>query len=287
MKHSIVIAAILSFTCVASSHSESTRDTGHRKLTVGSRLVGEGLARFTGADSILDTSARSTFRFRVDAVAREIRAGVWRYEYQVTPLSGGQLETFGLDTPADVKLEAPKGWSTATSWESRSRVAVWSRSTESRRSGKIRFALESSLPPKPVACFGEPVSDRPKEGEGDELVPRTMFDTGSTGLTLGPGRASESGSSGQKRLSVVATPPPGGAAVGYEVRRAGEVQLVVADSTGGTIAVLADRSTKPGVWGSIWNGLGGDHLPVAPGHYSFRLRFNGREVSSAPILVPR
>ena len=288
MKRSVVAAALLAFTCVASSHSESTRDSGYpRKLTAGSRLVGEGLARFTNADSILDTSARPSFEFRVDAVAHEIRAGVWRYEYQVTPVSGGQLETFALDTPAEARLAAPKGWSTASSWESRSNVAVWSASTNAKRSGKLRFSLESPQPPGPIACYGEPVGASPREEEDDQPHPPTLFDTGSTGLTLGPSRASESRSAGQKRLSVVATPPPGRAMAAYQIVRPGEIQLIVADSTGQTTAVLADRSAKPGMWAAIWNGLDQDHHVAPSGQYSFRLRFNGREVASAPILVPR
>jgi len=279
MKRSIGVAALLAISCVASSHSESTKDAGYpKKLTAGSRVVSEGLATFTGADSILDTSARSTFKFKVDAAAQEIRSGVWRYEYQVTPLAGARLAAFGLDTPQEAKLGAPKGWSTATSWEGRSHVAVWNQSTESKGSGKVRFTMESSLPPRPVACFGEPL------GGGDG---RMMFDTGSTGLTLGPGRATEPGSKPQKRSSVVATPPPGSAAVGYQIHRPGEIQLIVADSTGATIAVLADRNSKPGTWETRWNGLGADNHPVSPGQYSFRLKFNGREVSSAPVFVPR
>src|SRR5262245_64322027 len=92
MKRSALVAALLAVTFVV-SHSISTGDTGPSKLTVTNRLVGEALARFTGADSILDTSSRSSFKFRVEAVAQEIRKGVWRYEYQVTPLSGDRKST--------------------------------------------------------------------------------------------------------------------------------------------------------------------------------------------------
>jgi hypothetical protein len=253
----------------------------------------------SGADSVLN-APELPIRLHLEVHA-EVRfdstARAWIYRYRVRTAPGDSaLDEFAVaPVPGTARLLAPRGWKVFSSWDERRDAGVWTPwelTAVGDSAGAESLVIVSSAPPANVRFFADQYRSELPEGEGDELVGPTLFNSGVTGIIAGPDttRAAAGGHRDHAAPALVlharSVTPIGDARFYFSLRRPAKVSIDVCDSTGGKVRQLMNEPWPEDTRGVLWNGLDDACRPVPPGSYSFRLIVDGQPCGTARVRVP-
>jgi hypothetical protein len=290
-------AAAVALAVAASGQGEVQTAKPKVVVSAGMRVLEPIITSETyGADSVL-SAPQLPIRLHLD-VRAEVRfdstARAWIYLYRVHRAPGDSLlDEFAIaPVPKTARLLAPRGWKAFEGWEERDNAAVWTPWVETPLGDTSdSLVIVCPAPPTNVRFYAAPFRSELPEGEDDESVPPTLFNSGVTGIIAGPdttnGAETRPGARSAPALVLHARSmaPIGEARIRYALRHPATISIDVCDSTAKRVRSLL-RLRRDQTGAVLWNGLDDSCRPVPPGDYSFKLTVDGQPAGSARVRVP-